>query len=374
MLQKKELKRIFPILIFWAVYTLLFVLWARTFFYTLPFFLGLLIAVAVHPVIRILESRLRLSHTLITTLVTLTAVFAVLAAVTLLGVFIVREIAAFFMRLSEDGFEEFSRPVTDILTRASEYLSKFNLQLLKRNNEEILKVLQNSFDLIMGFLRTLLGLLTSLPTIAAMVIVTVFAAFFIARDLDKLEAWVKRMLSTGAISQIRSAKETSGGMGRKYMMAYLLLYLITFSEAAVILVILDLPYPLLTGFITATADVLPVFGPGLVFLPLAIYQLLTGGAIRAIGILIGWGVISLLRQIIEPKLISGAAKVHPLAVLAAVYFSLVGKNFWLLLYMMGFFTLFSIFRETGALPPILESSRKTPPAPPEQTAKDHSVR
>lgn len=361
MFQRQEIKRLYPLLVFWAVYSAVFFLWIKTFFYTLPFLLGALIAIAIQPAILFLDRRLRWNHALSTAAVTAGTLAALFAVLTFLGVFAVREITAFIVRASDNGFAEFSKPVADFLNKAGGYLEKFNFGFLEQNGKEIMSLLQNSMELVVRFFGTVLSLITSLPTVVTMLIVVVFATFFISRDMAKLRAWVKGFLSESAVFHVKSAAENSGGMGRKYLLSYLFLYFITFCETYVILSILDMPYPLTTALITAAADILPVLGPGFVFLPIAVYQLLTGAYARAAGLLIGWGVISLIRQIIEPKLVSSTVKIHPLAMLAAIYFSLVGKSVWILFYVMGFFALHSAFRETGALPSLVpEKSEKGP--------------
>ena len=65
--------------------------------------------------------------------------------------------------------------------------------------------------------------------------------------------------------------------------------------------------------------------------------------------------ITCIRQVVEPKLVSSTVKVHPLATLAAVYFSLVGRNIWILFYVLGLCTLYGAFRDTGALPSLVET-------------------
>ena len=53
-------------------------------------------------------------------------------------------------------------------------------------------------------------------------------------------------------------------------------------------------------------------------------------------------------------------KIHPLATLAAVYFSLVAQSFWVLFYVLGLCALYGAFRETGALPALGEVYQEAP--------------
>lgn len=358
MFKKSEIKRLCPLLIFWAAYTAVFFIWVKTFLYTLPFLLGLLIAVAVQPVISFLEKKFRFGHTLSTAAVVTAVMLAILAALIFLGIFAVREITELIRHASSTDFSEFSKPVSDFLNSLGAYFQQFDLSILQQNKDEILSVLQNSMDVIIKFFGTILRLLTSLPTLVTMLIVTAFAAFFISKDLPRLRAWLKNTLSSTVIFHVKSAAEGTEDMGRKYLMSYIFLYFLTFCEAAVTLSILGLRYPLTTAIVTACADILPVLGPGAVFVPIAVYQLLIGEFATAFGLLIAWGVITLIRQIIEPQLVSSTVKIHPLAMLAAIYFSLVGKSVWLLIYVAGFFALYSVFKGTGALPEIIKNNKQ----------------
>lgn len=356
--QKEELKRLSPLLLFWVIYTAAFFLWVKTFFYTLPFLLGLLAAIFVQPAIKFLEQKFHWNHTAAAATAVITFLTALCAALVVLGVIAVQEIAAFLIQASENGFSEFSEPVSDFLNKIGGYLQNFDLNFWEQNKEAILEQLQNSKELIWGIWGVTVNFFSSLPAVITMLIVTVVSAFFIARDLEKLKVWLKSLLTGTVAAHMKNAAKNTGGAGQKYMFSYLFLYFITFCETYVILKILSVSYPLSTAFFTAAADVLPVLGPGFVFIPLILYQLLIGQYAKALGLLIGWGIISLIRQILEPKLVSSSIKIHPLAMLAAIYFSLAGKSLWILFYIIGLFMLYSVFRETGALPAMVESSKE----------------
>lgn len=325
----------------------------KTFFYTLPFALGILLALVIRPLVELLQRKFKLSPTMACMLSTGICLAVLFSVIGLVALYAVRELTALFEQLSQGGFEKWSKPIADLLNRIPESLQQLDPQYLERNKEEILDLLRSGMDLFTGILGAVFQVLTSLPTIVTMLIVTLFTTFFIARDLHRLTDFFRQLFSDRTRSYAKNALKSSNGKGQKYLLCSLLMYLITFCEATVILVILGLPYPLTTGFITATADILPVLGPGLVFGPMALYRLICGDLAQSVGLLVGWAILSVIRQIIEPKLIAGAIKIHPLAMLASIYFSLVSKSLWILLYMVGFFTLHASLREAGALPELL---------------------
>ena len=350
MFQKEELKRLAPLALFWGGYTLAFILWKLTFLYTLPFLLGLLIAAALQPVIRFGEQRLRMRRRVAAGAATILALALLLAALLLLTFLGIRELTAFLMKAAGDGFPEFSPPVRRFFQRIGSFFQTLDEDFWQRNRQQLTDLLKNSADLAVKALTGVLGVLTSLPTLLTMALVAGFSAFFIARDYDRLRGWVKGLLSEKCAFLVRSAAKTSSGTGRRYLLSYLLIYFISFCEAFVILSILRVPYPLTTAVAACVADVLPVLGPGLVFVPVAVYQALTGAYGRALGVLVGWAVMTCVRQVIEPKLVASTAKIHPLAMLAAIYFSLAAGSLWVLLYTAGFFMLYSILRGAEILP------------------------
>ena len=366
MFQTKRWKRLSPLFFFFVAYSILFVLWVKTFLYTLPFLLGFLLALALQPVISFFQKRLPWSRGTASLLATILALVGIGSLLVILGILATREITSFLERISENDFAAFSEPVTKVLQEIKRLGSQLDLTFFNKHREELMQALQNSLDLVVGFLGTLLQVLTSVPTIFTLLLVTVCAAFFLARDMNSLLSWGKEFFTETVAFHVKTAVKHSAGTGRQYLFSYLFLYFLTFCETCVILSVLGLPYPFLTGILTAVADVLPVFGPGFVLIPLMIYQILIGQYAKALGLLIGWLVITCIRQIVEPKLVSSTIRLHPLVPLAAIYFSLVGKSIWILFYVLGLCTIYTAFRETGAFPPLVEKS-STEPQPPSKT-------
>lgn len=359
MLQKEELRRLVPLAIFFVGYTLSFWLWKLSFLYTLPFLLGLLIAAALQPVIRFAEERLHMSRRAASGTATVLALVFTLTAVIFLVIMGIRELSGFLMKAAGQGFPEFTPPVQRFFQRIGAFFQDLDGDFWQQNWKSISELLKNSADLATAALGGVLGVLSSLPMLVALVLVAGFATFFISRDFAKLREWVFGLFSENTVSQLRRVSKHSSGTGKKYMLSYALIYFISFCEAFVILFILRTPYPLVTAVVVCIADVLPVLGPGIVLAPVAVYQALTGAYGRAVGILVGWLVMTCVRQVVEPKLVASTVKIHPLAMLAAVYFSLAAGSLWILFYTAGFFMLYSLLRSAELLPAV--NGKKEPP-------------
>ena len=89
---------------------------------------------------------------------------------------------------------------------------------------------------------------------------------------------------------------------------------------------LKVEYPLLSAIGIGFVDALPILGSGTVIIPWAIISSINGDIKLAIALIILYVIISIVRQILEPKIVSNKIGVHPIFTLIAMYtgFKLVG--------------------------------------------------
>ena len=73
-------------------------------------------------------------------------------------------------------------------------------------------------------------------------------------------------------------------------------------------------------------DALPILGSGTIMLPWAVISALNGDLNLGIGIIVLWIIMSVVRQILEPKIVSGNIGIHPIFTLIAMYtgFKVIG--------------------------------------------------
>ena len=72
-------------------------------------------------------------------------------------------------------------------------------------------------------------------------------------------------------------------------------------------------------------DFLPLLGTGAILLPWGIVLLLMKDIFRGVGIILLMIVTTVVRQIIEPKILGDSFGVHPLITLIAIY---IGYRIW----------------------------------------------
>ncbi|HEX3043531.1 MAG TPA: AI-2E family transporter, partial [Bacillota bacterium] len=119
-------------------------------------------------------------------------------------------------------------------------------------------------------------------------------------------------------SSIRLKNEIMNGVER-FIRAEISLSIFTAILTTTMLAILGIPgffaYGILAGFL----DFIPLLGPGLLYVPLALVQLLLGNHAVALFLVIGYFILLLLRQIIEVRLIGEDLNFHPLLSMVIIY-------------------------------------------------------
>jgi len=82
---------------------------------------------------------------------------------------------------------------------------------------------------------------------------------------------------------------------------------------------LNVGYPLLIALGIAFSDALPILGSGTVMIPWAIISSIQGDLKLAIALIVLYVIISIVRQILEPKMVSKHIGIHPIFTLVAMY-------------------------------------------------------
>ncbi len=95
--------------------------------------------------------------------------------------------------------------------------------------------------------------------------------------------------------------------------------LLTFFELTVGLHILGIENALVIAFLIAIFDVLPVLGTGGIMLPWILISFLNNQVKTGVGLLILYLVITVIRNIIEPKIVGKQIGLHPLLMLMCMY-------------------------------------------------------
>ncbi|MCR4616503.1 MAG: sporulation integral membrane protein YtvI [Clostridiales bacterium] len=194
-----------------------------------------------------------------------------------------------------------------------------------------------------------------IPSILVATIISIISCFFMTSGYDDMVKFIKRQLPIGKRKALTSAKEIFFFSLSKMAKSYSLIILITFSEMAIGLNVLKLigvykfDYIIVISFVTALIDIFPVLGTGTILIPWSIYSFIMGNTGMGIGILVIYAVISVIRQIIEPKLVASNLGLPPIATIMSMYIGIQLFGFIGLFIMPILLTLIKLLNDDGII-------------------------
>ncbi len=181
------------------------------------------------------------------------------------------------------------------------------------------------FSLLSSPLGAVWGTAKQIPMIAVGVLVCVVSCCFMTTDYRTLRDMILSQLSQKRQSAVIRTKQvtfsTLGKMGK----AYSIILFVTFMEMLLglsflkLIHVYDSGYIFAIAFITAVVDIIPVLGTGTILIPWALWSLFTGDVGLGIGLLVVYAIISVIRQVIEPKLVASQLGLPPFVTIMAMY-------------------------------------------------------
>ena len=170
------------------------------------------------------------------------------------------------------------------------------------------------------------------PEAFIFITVTLLACYYFSADDGRIGRAVRTFILRLTPASLRDRVPPWGRrlrrLGRQYLRACFLLGLLTFLQMFIGLALLRVPYAFILAFLIALVDFLPLLGTGIILIPWAAVSLLLGEIKLGIGLLVLYAVSSVIRQILEPKLIGEGLGLHPLLSLAAMYAGLRLFGVW----------------------------------------------
>lgn len=149
-----------------------------------------------------------------------------------------------------------------------------------------------------------------IPTTLVSIVVAIVACCFMTADFASVKKLVLGFFQPDTRTKIVRAKRLLFPSLGKMAKAYGIIITITFCELSLGLFLLklmgiyDSGYIFVIAILTAIIDIVPVLGTGTVLIPWAAISLLNANYPLAIGLIVMYACITVIRQIIEPKLVA----------------------------------------------------------------------
>ncbi|MBP1744286.1 MAG: hypothetical protein H6Q58_1264 [Firmicutes bacterium] len=341
------------LLIFGIAYTMTALIFFNTLDYTLPFVLAFICAYIIRRPTMYLCSRFRLNK-VASTLITTVLFFAIIISVLTWGFTQLAQEAMILGKNAQDYINLYLDEIMSVVNNLGNFYQNIDpsiLSAIENNFSSSITKLSNATVSVTGrALSMLLNAVASVPYIIMVIVFTMMATYFIAKDMsaakDKLIGIIPEGQEERLLSVVRESKKMLGS----YFKSYGAVIGLTFVETLAVFLLFKIKYAFMLSLLSAVFDILPILGMGAIYVPLAlIYMFAYNDFFIGIGILVAYVVIVVIRQIVEPKIVSSSLGIHPVAVLAAIFIGLKANGFLGMIFCVFMVVLYTVFRKVGIL-------------------------
>lgn len=247
-----------------------------------------------------------------------------------------------------DKMDDISKAVSHAILTLETRLSRlFGRSFENTFADFFLNMLKNALQNLAALLPQIISsLFSSIPRLLVSLVLFLIATYYFSCDWETISQSCVRLLKEERTEKLIRLKKNFFLAFKQYVRAYFLLFLLTFAEVFLGLVILRVSGAFSTAFFIALVDMLPVLGSGTVLLPWSLFAFLSGDLKIGVGLLILYAVIFLVRQFAEPKIIGSSLGLHPVVSLILVLAGLYFFGLWgMILFPMFFACLFSSLKK-----------------------------
>ncbi len=322
--ENKKLKFIINVLYIVAILGLAFFFLKYVFFWILPFLIAFAVSLMVDPLIRFSTRKIKWNRTIASTIILTVVLAGLIALIALLSATLFKEIKDVLGNL-DNYLDRVAAFIQNIPTKYGEMFDgKFSGTI-----EEIANFIMNydysnllSGSVGGGVLKYAGNFVTSIPAALVFLIVTIVATYFTSASLPAIKSFILKQFSEKTKDLIISVKFYFINTIVKYLKSYFVLMMITFAELSVAFLIFDFKPAVTLAFVISLVDILPILGIGTILIPWSIIELILGNPIRALTVICIYLVITIVRQILEPKIIGDHVGLLPIVTLFCIYLGL----------------------------------------------------
>jgi sporulation integral membrane protein YtvI len=203
-------------------------------------------------------------------------------------------------------------PIFDFSKVLTEYWENFDENIIELSQN----IVTNISSSVIPFLTGTISFVADFFIVAVIFFV---AIYYIATDFRKINYFILYQFSGETKKYITLIKNQFFLTVWKYLKAYSLIIVITFVELLAAFIVLGVDYPYLVALITALVDILPIIGTGTVLVPWGAISIISGDVFTGIGLIVTYVIVTVIRQIIEPKIVGSYIGMYPLITLIMMY-------------------------------------------------------
>ena len=286
-----------------------------------PFIVAYVVTQLLKPLLTKIHTKVKIPNAIGALICLLIFLIVALCAAWVCGYYVVEGVSKLVDFLSSGDV------VNELIVKCQEIVQKFNgiMQFLHMEvgSKDLNTVISDLVNDVVAVLSNFsINLALQVPRLLVAVIIGCVAAFYMLCDYDRIAIKIHNNLSPrlNLLVEVFNKKALSSFV--KMIVSYVFISAVCFCELLIGFLIIGVDDAVLVALIISVCDVLPILGSGAFLVPWGIVSMLMGNPGTGAGLIVLWGIIVIVRQVIEPKIVGSQIGLHPLVTISSLYVGL----------------------------------------------------
>ena len=282
-----------------------------------PFLVAFSISIILRHPVDFISKHLKINRKFVGVLLLLLLYGSISFVFIFFGTKLFRYIGELFQKLPEIYTTNIEPALNIIIYKIQDIIPELNVVLDLENISKYIMNIINSISL--SAVNLIASIATKIPSFLVKFIFAIIASFLCTLDYYKVTGFIMRQFPERVQEIIINVKQNIFGTIVKFLKAYSILMFVTFIQLSIGLTIFNIPNAITLAVIFSMLDVIPAIGVGGLLIPWSIIEFIKGNYDLAIGLLVIYGIISIVRSILEPKVIGKQIGLNPLITLTSMF-------------------------------------------------------
>ena len=200
-----------------------------------------------------------------------------------------------------------------------------NLGIPANISQGIVDAMRSGITQFISYLASsLIAIISSIPALAAEILILIFSVFYFARDGDKIMEYLTDIIPDKDKGFYQQIFDSADDVLKSIIVGNVIPAAILGVISGILYFLLGYPYAILLAIISGIAMFIPIIGPWVVYGAIGIFSILTGNTLQGVlVILFGWIIETSTDFYIRPRISVQYSEVHPLVFLLGFIYGAV---------------------------------------------------
>ena len=310
----------------------------------LPIIIAIFVAILLQKPVNKIVAKTKIPKGLVSAIAVLLVMVSLVAIIFFIGSRLFKELKDFidFIRLKIEDYAWIESQIYYIVNKLPSYMKDAITPTVNDFLDKLKPAMESDaasgvykigfsaikFPSVKSIFPGVLNTAMQIPSIFIAVLICVILSCFMTAEYDVFSKAIKKYVPGGENNIFSATKRVLLTSVFKLLKAYFFIMCITFSEMLVglslfkLIGIFDSKYIFAISLFAAVFDIMPILGIGGILWTWSIFEFVTGNVAMGVALILLYIFITIVRQIIEPKLVAGQMSLPSSLTLAVMYIGL----------------------------------------------------